>query len=325
MNIVVLDGYAENPGDLSWDALGALGHLTVYDRTAGKDIIARIQDAEAIFINKVPITAEIIQAATKLKFICVTATGYNVVDVDAARERKIPVCNIPAYSSASVAQMVFAFLLEIASHVSHHSEAVKQGRWITCPDFCFWDIPLIELEGKTLGIIGYGTIGKRVAKIAVSLGMKVLASSRTAHPELETEEIHITDRDTVLQNADFITLHCPQNPESVGLINRNTIAMMKDGVILINTARGGCVVEQDVADALASEKMAYYAADVVSSEPMHADNPLLHAPNTLITPHIAWATMEARTRLMDIAVENLRAFMAGTPCNVVNGIGRTDR
>lgn len=318
MKIVVLDGYAANPGDLRWEDLAALGQLTLYDRTAPADVIARIGDAQAVYTNKVPITAEILDACPSIQFICVTATGYNVVDIKAARERGIPVCNIPAYSSASVTQMVFALLLEIAHNTAHHAQAVREGRWTACPDFCFWDTPLMELAGKTLGIIGYGSIGQQVAAIAVNFGMKVLANSRTLRPELETDQIKLVPQEEVFAGADVLTLHCPQNDESKDLIRAETIAKMKDGVIVINTARGGCVVEADVAHALATGKIAWYAADVLSTEPPKADNPFLTAPHALITPHIAWATREARIRLMEIAVENLRAFQAGKPINVVN-------
>ncbi len=318
MKIVVLDGYAANPGDLSWDNLAALGQLTLYDRTSPEEVVDRIGDAQAVYTNKVPITAEILDACPSIQFICVTATGYNVVEIQAARARGIPVCNIPAYSSASVTQMVFALLLEIAHNTAHHAQAVRDGRWASCPDFCFWDTPLMELAGKTLGIIGYGSIGQKVAAIAVGFGMNVLACSRTPHPELETEQIKIVSQDDVFAGADVITLHCPQNEESRNLIRQENLAKMKDGVILINTARGGCVVEADVAQALQAGKLAWYAADVLSTEPPQADHPLLSAPHTLITPHIAWATREARLRLMHIAVENLRAYQAGSPINVVN-------
>lgn len=318
MNIVVLDGYAANPGDLSWEPFAALGELTVYDRTAPADLLARIGDAEIIITNKVPLTKEVLSACPAVRFICESATGYNNIDVAYAASRGIPVSNVPAYSSASVAQMVFAFLLEIAQRIASHSDAVHSGRWTNCEDFCFRDHPLFELEGKTLGIIGYGEIGKKVASIATSFGMKVLACSRTYRPELSTETIKIVTQDEVLAGSDVITLHCPQNPESQGLICSDTIAKMKDGVIIINTARGGCVVEQDVLDALKRGKLGFYAADVLSTEPPRADNPLLGAPNTFITPHIAWMTTEARSRLMDTMLCNLRAFLDGAPINVVN-------
>ena len=319
MKIVVLDGYAANPGDLSWAPLSALGELTVHERSKPEEVLARIGDAEIVMTNKVILSAELIAAAPKLRLICEMATGYNNIDIAAAAARGIPVCNVPSYSSASVAQLVFSYLLEIAQRVVPHSEAVHAGRWTNCRDFCFRDHPLFELEGKTLGIIGYGTIGQRVAHIALSLGMRVLACSRTFRPELAADGVKIVTQNEVLAGSDVISLHCPQNPESVGLINSATIAAMKDGAILINTARGACVVEQDVRNALESGKLAWYATDVLSTEPPTADNPLLGAPNALITPHLAWMSNEARGRLMAVLVENVRAFLAGVPSNVVNG------
>ncbi len=318
MKIVVTDGYPANPGDLSWAPFEAMGELIVHERTAPDEVIARLQDAQIVITNKVPITRAVLEACPSIRFICESATGYNNIDIAAARERGIPVSNVPAYSSASVAQLVFALLLEMAQRVAAHSEAVHAGRWTSCPDFCFRDFPLFELAGKTLGIIGYGDIGKQVAAIAVSFGMDVLACSRTYRPELAAPHIHIVTQDEVLKGADVITLHCPQNPESQGLICRESIAKMKPGVMVINTARGGCVVEQDVRDALESGHLGFYAADVLSSEPPKQDNPLLGAKNTLITPHIAWMTTEARTRLLRTMEENLRAFLAGSPIHVVN-------
>ena len=318
MKIVVLDGYAANPGDLSWDEMASLGEITLYDRTAPEDVISRIGDAEIVLTNKVEISEAVLAACPNIRFICETATGFNNIDVAAAKNRGIPVSNIPAYSTSSVAQMVFSFLLEIAQRIVPHSDAVHAGRWTNCEDFCFRDYPLFELEGKTLGIIGYGTIGKKVANIAVSFGMKVLACSRTFRPELETEHIKIVTQDEVIAQSDIITLHCPQNPESQGLICTDTIEKMKDGVIVINTARGGCMVEADVRAALESGKLGFYATDVLSKEPPSADNPLLGAPNAFITPHIAWMTFEARSRLMHIILENTRAFLSGSPINVVN-------
>lgn len=318
MKIVILDGYAANPGDLSWQALDPLGHVQIYDRTAPEDVVARIGDAEIILTNKVAINAQVIAACPNLRFICETATGFNNIDVTAAKKRGILVSNIPSYSTSSVAQLVFAFLLEIAQHVVAHSDAVHAGRWSSCEDFCFRDYPLFELEGKTLGIIGYGTIGKKVAQIAVALGMQVLACSRTYRPELSTERICIVTQDEVLARSDVISLHCPQNDESKHLICEKTIAQMKSGVILINTARGGCVVEQDVRNALERGALSWYAADVLSTEPPRADNPLLGAPNALITPHIAWMTTEARRRLLDIVCANVSAFVKGNPINLVS-------
>ena len=312
MKIVVLDGYAANPGDLSWTPLEALGELTVYDRTAPADIASRIADADIVLTNKAVLNRELMAGAKRLQYVGVLATGYNVVDVAAARELGVTVTNIPAYSTDSVAQMVFALLLEICHHVGAHSQAVHAGRWSSNADFCFWDSPLIELSGKTLGVIGYGRIGRKVAEIARCFGMKVVAWTRTPRdPEC-------VSLDELLRVSDVITLHCPLFPETQNLINRETIVKMKDGVILINTSRGPVVNDADLSAALASGKVYAAAADVASVEPIPADNPLLGLPNMIFTPHIAWATFEARERLMDIAVKNVRAFLDGTPINVVS-------
>ena len=312
MKIVVLDGYAGNPGDLSWAPLEALGELTVYDRSAPDEVDARIEGAEIVITNKVPFSRERMEKAKALKYIGVFATGYNIIDVAAAKELGITVTNIPAYSTDSVAQMVFALLLEICHRVGHHSDAVHAGRWSSNPDFCFWDYPLMELTGKTLGIIGYGQIGKKVAQVARCFGMKVIAWTRTPRdPEC-------VSLDELLAQSDVITLHCPLFPETQHLINKDTIAKMKDGAILINTSRGPVVNDADVAEALKSGKLYAAAADVATVEPIPADNPLLGLPNMIFTPHIAWATTEARARLMNIAVENVRAFQAGAPVNVVS-------
>ena len=312
MKIIVLDGYAGNPGDLSWAPLEALGELTVYDRSAPEEVDARIEGAEIVITNKVPFSRERMEKAKGLKYIGVFATGYNIIDTAAARDLGITVTNIPAYSTDSVAQMVFALLLEICHRVGHHSEAVHAGRWSGNPDFCFWDYPLMELSGKTLGIIGYGQIGKKVAQVARAFGMNVIAWTRTPRdPEC-------VSLDELLAQSDVITLHCPLFPETQNLINRDTIARMKDGAILINTSRGPVVNDADVAEALKSGKLYAAAADVATVEPIPADNPLLGVPNMFFTPHIAWATREARVRLMNIAVENVRAFLAGSPVNVVS-------
>ena len=319
MKIVVLDGYAGNPGDLSWDDIARLGELTVYDRTPADNalILERIGDGEIVFTNKTPLPAEIINGSPNLKFIGVLATGYNIVDVDAARARKIPVCNIPNYSTDAVAQMTLALLLEICHHVGHHSQAVHAGRWAACDDFCFWDYPLIELAGKTMGIIGFGTIGKKVGTLAKCLGMRVLATGSRPTEEGRTIGEYV-DLDTLYRESDVITLHCPLFPENKEMIRAESIAKMKDGVILLNTARGALIVEQDVADALKSGKISAAGMDVAAVEPLPDTSPLLEAPNCFLTPHIAWATKEARQRLMDIAVGNLKAFLAGAPVNVVN-------
>ena len=311
MKIVVLDGYAANPGDLSWAPLEALGELTVYDRTPADQIAARIADAELVLTNKAVLSRELIAGAKKLKYIGVLATGYNVVDVAAAAELGVVVTNIPAYSTDSVAQLVFALLLEICHNVGHHSQAVHAGRWSANQDFCFWDTPLIELAGKTMGIVGYGRIGHKVAEIARCFGMNVIAWTRTPRdPEC-------VSLDELLARSDVISLHCPLFPETKNLINRDTIAMMKDGVILINTSRGPVVNDADLREALESGKVYAAGADVSTVEPIPADNPLLGAKNMFFTPHIAWATFEARKRLMDVAVKNVEAFLNGAPVNTV--------
>lgn len=315
--IAVLDGYAANPGDISWDALSALGELTVYDRTDDGDVISRIGDADAVFVNKQRITRDTMLACPKLKFIGVLATGYNIVDIEAARELKIAVTNVPAYSTASTAQFAIALLLEACHRIGHHDSAVHSGRWERCADFCFWDYPLVELNGKTLGIVGLGSIGRAVAKTAAALGMRVIAFSRSESAE-GREVAEYVDFHTLLRESDVISLHCPLFPETAGMINRDTIALMKDGVIIVNNGRGGLIVEQELAEALDSGKVACAAVDVVSEEPIRGDNPLLHARNCIITPHISWAPREARVRLIEIAANNLRAFLAGTPVNVVS-------
>jgi len=323
MKIVVLDGYTENPGDLSWNGFEQLGSLTVYDRTAydlnGKKlIIERAKGANAVIINKTPINSEIIDALLpELKYIGVLATGYNVVDVAYAAEKGVTVCNIPTYGTAAVAQMTIALLLELCHHVWAHSESVKNGEWSNNPDWCYWKYPLIELANKTMGIIGFGRIGQKVAQIATALDMNVLAYDEVVRPELETPGIKYTSLDELLAKSDVVSLHCPLFPSTQGLINKDTISKMKDNAMLINTSRGPLIVEQDLADALNSGKLAGAALDVVSTEPIRPDNPLLKAKNCIITPHISWAPKESRQRLMDIAVENLKAFLNGTPQNVV--------
>lgn len=321
MKIVVLDGYTENPGDLSWDVLAQYGELAVYDRTPNDDteIIRRIGDAEVIFTNKCPIRRAVIDACPNLKYISVLATGYNVVDVAYAARRGIPVSNIPTYGTAAVAQFAIALLLEICHHVAHHSQAVHAGRWENSADWCFWDYPLIELDGKTMGIIGFGRIGQATGRIAKVLGMKVLAYDM--HQNETGRQIGTyVDLDTLLSASDVIALHCPLFPETEGIINRDTIAKMKDGVILLNNSRGPLVAEQDLADALNSGKVAAAGVDVVSTEPIQGDNPLLGAKNCFITPHISWAAKESRQRIMDMSADNLRAYLSGAPVNVVNGI-----
>ena len=317
MKIVILDGYTENPGDLSWSGLEALGELTVYDRTPPEQVADRIGDAEIVILNKTPLPREMLDRCPNVRYIGVLATGYNIVDVQAAKERGIPVCNIPTYGTDAVGQFAIAMLLEICHHVAHHDAAVHEGRWESCPDWCFWDYPLIELAGKTMGIIGFGRIGRTTGRIARALGMQVVACD-----SIETDEGREIGRYLPLEElfacSDVIALHCPLFPETQGIINRGTIAKMKDGVILLNNSRGQLVVEQDLADALNSGKVYAAGLDVVSTEPIRGDNPLLKAKNCLITPHISWAPKESRQRLMGIAVESLRAFLDGKPINVVN-------
>ena len=320
MKIVVLDGYTENPGDLSWGELEKLGELTVYDRTSVTDeneIISRIGDAEVVITNKTPITKNIMDACPGIKYIAMLATGYNVVDYVYAREKGIPLSNVPSYGTASVGQFAIAMLLEICHHVAHHSDAVHAGRWEQNADWCFWDYPLIELAGKTMGIIGFGRIGQTTGRIARALGMNVIA-----YDEYESGAgralAEYTALDALFARSDVIALHCPLLPSTQGIINRENIAKMKDGVIILNNARGPLIVEQDLADALNSGKVYAAGLDVVSTEPIRGDNPLLKAKNCLITPHISWAPKESRQRLMEIAADNLRRFLEGSPVNVVN-------
>lgn len=316
MKIVILDAYAANPGDLSWDEFAALGDLTVYDRTAQEDAAARIGDAEVVFINKVRLTDEIFAACPNLKLVSILATGYNIVDLAAAKRRGITVCNVPGYSTRAVVQMTFALLLEICQQVGLHSGAVHTGRWQTCPDFCFWDRPLIELDGKTMGIVGYGAIGSAVGTVAQALGMKLLVTAR--HEKPVPEGARFVSLPELLAQSDVVSLHCPKTAENARMIDAGALAQIKDGAILLNTARGGLLDEQAVADALRSGKLLAAGMDVVSAEPIRADNPLLTAPNCFLTPHIAWAPLETRRRLQAISAENLRAFLAGKPQNVVN-------
>ena len=318
MKIVVLDGYTLNPGDLSWKGLHQLGQLTVYERTSEEMVLERIGDAEAVFTNKTPITSKVIENSPNLKFIGVLATGYNVVDVKAARSAGIIVSNIPTYGTDAVAQYTIALLLEMCHHVGAHADCVKRGEWTSSPDWCFWKFPLIELAGKTMGIIGFGKIGQGTAKIAQALGMNILAYDAFRRPELESGTCHYAELDELLSESDVVVLHCPLFPDTQGIINRDTISKMKDGVMIINDSRGPLIVEEDLRDALISGKVAGAAVDVVSEEPISPDNPLLHAPNMIITPHMAWAPKESRQRLMNLAVGNLKAFLGDAPVNVVN-------
>ena len=320
MKIVVLDGYTLNPGDLSWDGIEQFGELTVHDRTEfSPDVVVKtIGDADAIFTNKTPLPKEVLEQVPNVKYIGVLATGYNVVDTEAAKKLGIRVTNIPTYGTTAVAQFTMALLLEICHHIGAHGDAVKNGDWTSSPDFCFWNYPLIELAGKTMGLIGFGRIGQATAMIAQAFGLNILAFDTYRNSKLESETCRYTDLDELLSKSDIISLHCPLFESTMGIINKNSIAKMKDGVIILNTSRGPLVVEQDLCDALNSGKVAGAAIDVVSSEPISANNPLLKAKNCIITPHIAWAPKESRTRLMNTAVENLAAFVKGTPVNVVN-------
>lgn len=318
--IIVLDGYTLNPGDLSWDSLKEMGELTVFDRTAidNKTIIERIGDADYVFTNKTPVNAEVIAACPSLKFVGVLATGYNIVDVAAAKAAGITVTNIPTYGTDAVGQFAIALLLEICNHVGHHSEAVHEGRWESNADWCFWDYSLIELAGKTIGIIGYGRIGQTTGRIAQAFGMKVLAYDTFQNANLVSDTCQYAELEQVFAESDVIALHCPLFLATQGIINSDNIAKMKDGVIIINNSRGPLIVEQDLADALNSGKVYAAGLDVASTEPIKGDNPLLKAKNCLITPHISWAPIESRGRLMGIAVDNLRQFIAGNPVNVVS-------
>ena len=317
MKIVVLDGYTLNPGDLSWDGIGGLGELSVYDRTPEDQVVERIGDAEIVFVNKVKMTREILKQ-TRIKYIGVLATGYNVVDTEAAAELGIAVSNIPTYGTDSVAQMVFALLLELCHHVGAHDEAVKKGQWSRSQDFCFWNFPLMELAGKTMGIIGYGRIGQRTGEIARAFGMKVLAYNRKPNRELESEALKFVELEELYAQSDIISLHCPLNESTQGIINKDSIRLMKESVIIINTSRGPLIVEQDLADALNYGKVYGAGLDVLAIEPVKEDNPLLTAKNTFITPHIAWAPRESRQRLMEIAASNVKSFLDGRAENIVN-------
>ncbi|HJP82703.1 MAG TPA: D-2-hydroxyacid dehydrogenase [Fimbriimonadaceae bacterium] len=314
MRIVVLDGKTLNPGDLSWDPLRSFGEVIVHERTIHEETVARCESAEVVLTNKAVIDAPAITHLPDLRYVGVTATGYNTVDVSACRERGIVVTNVPAYGTASVAQMTWALILELCHHVGLHSDRVREGKWNESKDFAFWEKPLIELEGLTLGVIGFGNIGQRVAKLAHSFGMRVLAHSRR---EVQDTNVQNADLDRLLQQSDFVSLHCPLTPETKGLINRVSISRMKKGSFLVNTSRGGLIVEADLAEALRSGYIAGAAVDVLSVEPPTEDNPLFAAPNCIITPHIAWATRAARQRLMDVVVSNLDAWLKGNATNVV--------
>lgn len=318
MNIVILDGYTLNPGDLSWEGLKKLGSLTVHDRTAPADVVSRSKDADIIFTNKTPVDAAALEQLPKLKYIGVLATGYNIVDTDTAKKLDIIVANVPGYGTSSVVQMTFALLLELTVHVQRHSDSVREGKWSRSIDFCYWDFPLVELAGKTIGIIGLGHIGSKVADVATAFDMKVTGNSRTRTDQSHRKNFRWAEIPDLLETSDVVSIHCPLFPETRGLINKDNLALMKKTAFLLNTSRGPIVVDEDLADALNREVIAGAGIDVLSSEPPPAGNPLFTAKNCIITPHISWATKEARSRMMDIAVANLEAFLAGKPVNIVN-------
>lgn len=317
MKIVILDGYALNPGDLSWDFLNAFGEVTIYDRTPEELIVSRIGDAEIVLLNKTPITAATLDACPGVKLICVLATGYNVVDCAAAKAHGIPVCNVPDYGTAAVSQFTFALLLELCHQVGHHAQTVRAGKWCKSPDFCYWDTPQMELAGKTIGIIGFGRIGRAVGRIANAFGMNVIAYNRSRCAEGEAIGSYV-NLDELLAQADIISLHCPLSAENTGMINAGAIEKMKDGVIVLNTARGPLVVEEEMVAALESGKVRGFACDVISTEPMKENNPLKSAPNCIVTPHMAWAPVESRKRIQDCTERSIRAYLEGSPINTVN-------
>ena len=317
LNAVILDGYTENPGDLSWEAIEKYVNLTVYPRTEKELVVERAKDADILIVNKVALTEEIISQLPKLRFVSTLATGFNQIDGKALRERDIPLSNIPAYSTNAVAQMVFAFILELTNRTAEYTQDVKSGTWSDCPDFCYWNTPLYELDGKTLGIVGFGKIGSRVAEIGKAFGMKVLAYTPSGKKD-GFDDVTFTTLDDVVKNSDYISVHCPLTEATNGLINKEFIEKMKDNSYVINTSRGPVANEKDIADALNSGRLTGYGTDVLSTEPPKKDNPLLSAKNCLITPHIAWAAYETRLRLMGILEENVKAFLEGNPINVVN-------
>lgn len=318
MKLVVLDGYTLNPGDLSWDEMKQFGDLQVYDRTPEGQIVERCKDAEIIFTNKTPLREQVLEQLPSLKYIGVLATGYNVVDVDYAKKRGIVVANVPGYGTASVVQMTFALLLELCQHVQSHSDSVRNGDWAASPDFCYWNYSLIELEGKTIGIIGFGMIGQKVADVATAFGMNIIGQSRRQRDQSHRKNFRWAELPELLRESDVVSIHCPLFPETQGLINKESLKLMKSSAFLLNTSRGPIIVDQDLADALNAGVIAGAGIDVLSVEPPPENNPLFKAKNCLITPHIAWATKEARSRLMDMVGQNLSLFLKGKPINVVN-------
>ena len=318
MKIVVLDGYTLNPGDISWDGLEALGDVTIHDRTPADKVVERSIGAEVIFTNKTPISEEAINQLPSLKFIGVLATGYNIVNTEAAKAKGIIVSNVPGYGTASVVQMTMALLLELCLHVQRHSDSVMQGKWARSADWCFWDYPLVELAGKTIGIIGFGSIGQQVGDVATAFGMNIIGNSRNWTDQSQRKNFRWAEIPELLAQSDVVSIHCPLTPETKGLINKDSLRTMKKSAFLLNTSRGPIVVDDDLADALGNDVIAGAGIDVLSAEPPPADNPLFGAKNCIITPHIAWATKETRMRLMDATVNNLSAFINGKPVNVVN-------
>lgn len=318
MKIVILDGFTLNPGDLSWDALKEMGELVIYDRTPADKVAERAAGAEVVFTNKTPINEDALNQLPTLKFIGVLATGYNIVNTELAKAKGIIVANVPGYGTTSVVQLTFALLLELCLHVQHHSDSVRDGKWSRSADFCFWDFPLIELSGKTMGIIGFGNIGQQVGDVATAFGMKIIGNSRTRTDQAHRANFKWADIPELLEQSDVVSIHCPLFPETKGLINKESLKLMKESAFLINTSRGPIIVDEDLADALNNEVIAGAGIDVLSTEPPPPGNPLFTAKNCIITPHIAWATKEARQRLMNITVSNLSAFLQGNPVNVVN-------
>lgn len=318
MKIVILDGYTLNPGDLSWDELKQSGDVEIHDRTPQEKVVERAKDAEVVFTNKTPLGEDLLKQLPRLKFIGVLATGYNVINIEIAKQQGIVVSNVPGYGTPSVVQMTFALLMELTLHVQHHSNTVREGKWSASKDFCYWDYPLVELANKTLGIIGFGDIGGKVADVATAFGMSIIGNSRTQTDQSHRKNFRWVSVTELLEQSDVVSIHCPLTPETKGLINKENLQLMKPSAYLLNTSRGPVIVDQDLADALNSDVIAGAGIDVLSTEPPPAGNPLFTAKNCIITPHIAWATKEARSRLMDITVNNLNAFLKGEPVNVVS-------
>ena len=318
MKIVILDGYTLNPGDLSWDELKQSGDVEIYDRTPQEKVVERAKDAEVVFTNKTPLGEDLLKQLPRLKFIGVLATGYNVINIEVAKQQGIVVSNVPGYGTPSVVQMTFALLMELTLHVQHHSNTVREGKWSASKDFCYWDYPLVELANKTLGIIGFGDIGGKVADVATAFGMSIIGNSRTQTDQSHRKNFRWVSVTELLEQSDVVSIHCPLTPETKGLINKENLQLMKPSAYLLNTSRGPVIVDHDLADALNNDVIAGAGIDVLSTEPPPAGNPLFTAKNCIITPHIAWATKEARSRLMDITVNNLNAFLKGEPVNVVS-------